>query len=88
MITEFNDWCFDPVRQVGDYGIVKTLYGYHIMYFSGSRPMWKGEAESGLLNQMSNLLVEDTLAANPLEVYYDKILLGEVTINVSGAYYG
>ena len=83
MVTEFNDWCFDPARQVGDYGIVKTVYGYHIMYFSGSRPMWIGEAESGLLNQMSNQLVDDALAANELEVYYDKILLGQVTISVS-----
>lgn len=86
-VPEFKAWCFDPIRQVGDYGIVKTVHGYHIMYFSGSRLMWKSEAESGLLNQMSNLLVEDALAANPLEVYYDKILLGEVTINVSGSYY-
>ena len=35
MVTEFNDWCFDAARQVGDHGIVKTTYGYHIMYFSG-----------------------------------------------------
>jgi hypothetical protein len=36
MATEFNDWCFDEARQVGDYGLVKTSYGYHIMFFSGS----------------------------------------------------
>ena len=35
MVTEFNDWCFDDSRAVGDTGIVKTSYGYHIMYFSG-----------------------------------------------------
>ena len=35
MITEFNDWCFADGRQVGDHGIVKTSYGYHIMFFSG-----------------------------------------------------
>lgn len=33
MVTEFEDWCFDSSRQNGDYGIVKTEYGYHIMYF-------------------------------------------------------
>lgn len=33
MITEFNDWCFDESRQPGDYDIVKTDYGYHIIYF-------------------------------------------------------
>lgn len=33
MVTAFNDWCFDPDRQTGDTDIVKTDYGYHIMYF-------------------------------------------------------
>ena len=35
MVTAFNDWCFDPARAIGDTGIVKTPYGYHVMYFSG-----------------------------------------------------
>lgn len=33
MVEAFNDWCFDPSRQPGDTGIVKTEYGYHVMYF-------------------------------------------------------
>ena len=35
MVTEFNDWCFDEARVTGDNGIVKTQFGYHIMYFVG-----------------------------------------------------
>ena len=35
MVKEFEDWCFDEARQPGDSGIVKTKYGYHIMYFVG-----------------------------------------------------
>ena len=34
MVTNFNDWCFEEGRQVGDYGLVETEYGYHVMYFS------------------------------------------------------
>ena len=34
MVTNFNDWCFDEARKVGDTGIVETNYGYHIMFFS------------------------------------------------------
>lgn len=33
MVKEFEDWCFDPARKAGDTDIVKTSYGYHIMYF-------------------------------------------------------
>ena len=35
MVTAFEDWCYDAERKVGDYGIVKTEYGYHIMFFVG-----------------------------------------------------
>ena len=36
MVSTFNDWCFDPARQVGDYEIIATDYGYHIMFFVGN----------------------------------------------------
>ncbi len=35
MVQTFNDWCFDEARKTGDTGIVKTQFGYHIMYFVG-----------------------------------------------------
>ena len=34
MVTAFNDWCFDITRQAGDYGMVETEYGWHVMFFS------------------------------------------------------
>lgn len=33
MVEAFNDWCFDESREPGHTGIVKTEYGYHVMYF-------------------------------------------------------
>lgn len=33
MVENFENWCFDASRQEGDYGIVKTEYGYHVMYY-------------------------------------------------------
>ena len=35
MVANFNDWCFDEARKVGDTGIVETNYGYHVMYYVG-----------------------------------------------------
>ena len=47
MVTEFNDWVFDPARKPGDTGIVKTAYGYHIMYFVGdSMQAWKSSIDA------------------------------------------
>ncbi len=55
MVTEFNDWVFDKSRKTGDTGIVKTSYGYHIMYFVGdSDKAWKVAVDSALRSQSYN----------------------------------
>ena len=56
MVSEFEDWCFDPARQSGDTGIVKTTYGYHIMYFVGTAPETYWEL------QVTNALKSDDMA--------------------------
>ncbi len=33
MVQEFEDWCFNPSRKAGDVEIIKTSFGYHLMYF-------------------------------------------------------
>ena len=55
MVTEFNDWCFDPARQAGDTGIVygesDSYKGYHIMYFVGTDlPYWQVQVTDTLKN--------------------------------------
>lgn len=36
MVAEFDAWIFDENRQYGDNGIVKTQFGYHLMFFVGA----------------------------------------------------
>lgn len=78
MVTAFNDWCFDETRKYGDYGLVETEFGYHLMFFVDSRPMWKEYAESDLINERANQLLNDTIAKYPMEVEFDKVLLAYV----------
>ena len=33
MVEAFEDWCFDESRKAGDYELIQTEYGWHIMYF-------------------------------------------------------
>lgn len=33
MVAEFDQWIFDATRKTGDTGLVKTQFGYHVMYF-------------------------------------------------------
>lgn len=80
MVKEFNDWCFDDVRQPGDYGIVKTEFGYHLMFFVGSNPIWKDSARSDLSNARANELLSTILDKHTVETDFGKIKLGYASL--------
>ncbi len=80
MVEPFENWCFEEGRAYGDYGLVQTSYGYHIMFYVESQPVWKGYAENDLVNQMANDLVAEVTAKYPMEVDYSAILLGYVNM--------
>ena len=81
MVEAFDAWCFDPMRQVGDYGIVKTEFGYHIMYYSGETIQWPIHAKNDVINEKTNNMVDAAVEALPIQVEYDKILLSVVNIS-------
>ena len=52
MVAEFEDWLFDEARKEGDTGIVKTQYGYHIMYFDGNGDeKWYTNVENAIYSE-------------------------------------
>lgn len=64
MVAEFEDWCFDESRQVGDWGVVKTDYGYHLMYYSGTGDeYWKTLADNAKRSDDYNAWYEDRSAS-------------------------
>lgn len=80
MVPAFDEWCFDPARQVGDYGIVKTKYGFHIMFYSGETVQWKTLVAEDVVNEKINNMVDAAVEKLPITVYYDKIYLSEAGI--------
>lgn len=80
MVPEFNDWCFDPERQVGDYGLVKTTCGYHVMYFSGSHPIWYVTAESDLSNEIANGILPAAMEKYETTFDFGSMVLGYVDL--------
>lgn len=50
MVNPFSTWCFDYSRKAGDTAIVKTQFGYHIMYFVGKndQKVWEYSASQAL----------------------------------------
>lgn len=60
-VTEFNNWCFNPDRKAGDTEVIKTEYGYHVMYFVGENiPYWQ-------------IKVEDVMRSNDYTEYLDGV---------------
>lgn len=76
----FENWCFAPERRPGDYELIKTSYGYHIVYFVETEQIWHAEARLALTQALGRELVEDVLRQYVLEVDYKKIVLGKVKI--------
>lgn len=50
MVDEFENWATDDSRKYGDVDIVKSDYGYHIMFFINDCP----EYESKIITQIKN----------------------------------
>ena len=75
MVPEFENWCFDASRKEGDTGLVRTTYGYHVMYFVGSQPSWIQYVQSDMMTERSNSFVGEAVAKYPLTVDYSAILL-------------
>ena len=79
MVQPFNDWIFDDSRKAGDTDIIKTSYGYHIMYYvSDGDPLWKTNAENALINETyTNWYAEQ-------EKLYPVVLNEEVMNSIDG----
>ena len=80
MVEPFEDWCFDETRAAGDYGLVKTKYGYHVMYFVSSTPIWETYAKSGWVNEKTNAFIKKLAEDHPMEVDYSAIKLGYLNL--------
>ena len=62
-------------RKYGDVGLVKSNYGYHIMYFVESREVWKSNVSDAIIYERSLALVNGAAEKWPLDVNYKKIAL-------------
>lgn len=71
MVAEFEEWLYDEARKPGDTGLVKTTYGYHIMYFiEDGLPVWQSTAHGGYSNDLASKHLEDIQKTYPVE--YDQ----------------
>lgn len=78
MVEPFENWCFEASRQYGDTGLVQTDYGYHVMYFVDSEPIWFASARDEMLSAKGTEILETAMSAYELNIDYNAIALGFV----------
>jgi hypothetical protein len=80
MVPEFENWCFDASRKTGDVGIVKTEFGYHIMYYVGGELIWPYYVEQDMFAIKGNDFIMAALEKHPMEVDYSAIQMAAIAM--------
>lgn len=78
-VEPFLTWCMDETNKVGDTGIVKTDYGYHIMYLSSSEEYWAYETTMSYINDKTTEMIEESKEKWPAVIDKEKACLLEVS---------
>ena len=77
-----NEWLYAANRKAGEVAVIKTDYGFHLLYFSGKRVVegdWYEIAVKQLTSEYYNGLIEDAGKKHAMKVNYKKIRLAELT---------
>lgn len=80
MVEEFDAWCFEEGRQYGDYGMVKTQFGWHIIFFVDSYEPWWEMSLSSVLSEKLYETMTDMENEYPMVVAYSRIALADVKL--------
>ena len=72
-VKPFLNWCIDENRKVGDTELVKSTYGYHVMYFVESELGWVLYCRDGIQAEKTEAHLVKLQEANPIEVNYKNI---------------
>lgn len=78
MVPAFNNWCFDESRVYGDYGLVQTEYGYHIMFFVNIEEIWLKTARADMISDQVSAILPAAMETYPMTVDYNAIKLSVV----------
>lgn len=79
-VEEFRAWAIDAARVKGETDIVKTQFGYHIMYYVSGEPYWQSQATVQLAAERMTEKTEGAEAKWPMVVNFKKIALAELNL--------
>ena len=80
-VEDFLSWSVSMERKPGDTDIVKSQFGYHIMYFVSGEPYWYLCARSQYISDTMSQTMKQGLEEFPIERLDDNIALREIKIS-------
>ena len=76
MVETFDAWIFDAAREYGNVDIVKTQFGYHIMFFVGREYTWSASCSNLMLNDSMQYAIDTAKNKFPMETIMENVVLG------------
>lgn len=77
-----DNWCFYSSRKAGDTAILRSDYGFHVVYYSGSTTAGELALRDALLAGKQKQLIADAREAYPMTVDYSAISLSHGTVTI------
>ena len=78
-----DDWCFYTTRKPGDTVILRSDYGFHVVYYSGTTTAGALAVRDALLAEKQNQLITDARDGYPMTVDYSAIGLTDGAASIS-----
>lgn len=68
MVETFDAWIFDESREFGNSGLVKTQFGYHVMFFVGKTYIWSDHCAKIMLSDSLQYAIDSAKEKYPVEI--------------------
>lgn len=75
LISQLDEWCFDPERQVEDTAILRSQLGYHIVFFCGTNDAARTAAREAVMEAKELEQWETLRQGNPLKADFSAVAL-------------
>ncbi len=79
-VEGFDDWLFAEGREYGDHTLVKTVFGYHIMFYVGTEEAWIRYCKVNYANDIVSTEMQKFAEGYSIKTEYDMIVLGQVDL--------
>lgn len=79
-VEGFDDWIFAEGREYGDHGLVKTVYGYHIIFYVADEEAWLRYCEANYANDIISTQLTKFAEDYAIQTDYDLIAIGQVDL--------